>query len=129
MSFAKVDLYFAPCLSNGPLGIQHKRLWIVAKLLAVAAQFEGLAATDPSSVTGLLTSQGIGRTSLPPCPHRFGPLMELYSEVKTLGGINMKLSETWLRHYQVLPQRTHPAINMSGGGGYLLYGTKVLRDT
>lgn len=55
------------------------------------------------------------------------PLMELYSEVRTLGGTNMRLSETWLRHYQVLPQRTHPAINMSGGGGYLLYGTKVLK--
>ncbi|XP_045104360.1 tRNA (adenine(58)-N(1))-methyltransferase non-catalytic subunit TRM6-like [Portunus trituberculatus] len=55
------------------------------------------------------------------------PLMELYSEVRALGGTNMRLSETWLRHYQVLPQRTHPAINMSGGGGYLLYGTKVIK--
>lgn len=57
------------------------------------------------------------------------PLMELYSEVRLLGGTNLRLSETWLRHYQVLPQRTHPAINMSGGGGYLLYGTKVLRHS
>ncbi|XP_050700657.1 tRNA (adenine(58)-N(1))-methyltransferase non-catalytic subunit TRM6-like isoform X2 [Eriocheir sinensis] len=56
------------------------------------------------------------------------PLMELYSEVRALGGTNLRLSETWLRHYQVLPQRTHPAINMSGGGGYLLYGTKVIKE-
>nr|XP_053637344.1 tRNA (adenine(58)-N(1))-methyltransferase non-catalytic subunit TRM6-like [Cherax quadricarinatus]XP_053637345.1 tRNA (adenine(58)-N(1))-methyltransferase non-catalytic subunit TRM6-like [Cherax quadricarinatus] len=56
------------------------------------------------------------------------PLMELFMEVKSQNGTNVHLSETWLRHYQVLPQRTHPDINMSGGGGYLLYGTRIIKD-
>ncbi|XP_069174460.1 tRNA (adenine(58)-N(1))-methyltransferase non-catalytic subunit TRM6 isoform X2 [Procambarus clarkii] len=56
------------------------------------------------------------------------PLMELFMEVKSQDGTNVRLSETWLRHYQVLPQRTHPEINMSGGGGYLLYGTRIMKE-
>ncbi|XP_064484379.1 tRNA (adenine(58)-N(1))-methyltransferase non-catalytic subunit TRM6-like isoform X2 [Ornithodoros turicata] len=54
------------------------------------------------------------------------PLVECYSTLKAKGNaLFLKLSETWLRTYQVLPNRTHPAINMSGGGGYLLTGIKV----
>ncbi|XP_066959520.1 tRNA (adenine(58)-N(1))-methyltransferase non-catalytic subunit TRM6 [Macrobrachium rosenbergii] len=56
------------------------------------------------------------------------PLMELYFEVKSQNCTNLRLSETWLRHYQVLPQRTHPEVNMSGGGGYLLYGTRISKE-
>lgn len=56
------------------------------------------------------------------------PLMELYFEVKLLNCTNLHLCETWLRHYQVLPQRTHPQVNMSGGGGYLLYGTHISKE-
>lgn len=40
--------------------------------------------------------------------------------------INSKITESWLRNYQVLPSRTRPDINMSGSGGYLLTGTKVI---
>ncbi|XP_063611441.1 tRNA (adenine(58)-N(1))-methyltransferase non-catalytic subunit TRM6-like [Penaeus indicus] len=53
------------------------------------------------------------------------PLMDLFIEVKAQGATNLRLSETWLRHYQVLPMRTHPEINMSGGGGYILCGARV----
>ena len=42
--------------------------------------------------------------------------------------LNLRLSETWMREYQVLPNRTHPEINMSGGGGYLLYGTTCIKN-
>jgi tRNA (adenine-N(1)-)-methyltransferase non-catalytic subunit len=42
--------------------------------------------------------------------------------------VNIRLSETWLRQYQVLPRRTHPFMNMSGGGGYLLTGNKLKGD-
>uniref|UniRef100_A0A0B7AXE2 tRNA (adenine(58)-N(1))-methyltransferase non-catalytic subunit TRM6 n=1 Tax=Arion vulgaris TaxID=1028688 RepID=A0A0B7AXE2_9EUPU len=49
------------------------------------------------------------------------PLVECYTEIKKRGiGIQLRLSETWFREYQVLPQRTHPMMNMSGTGGYLL---------
>lgn len=39
--------------------------------------------------------------------------------------VQLQLSETWMREYQVLPQRTHPLMTMSGTGGYLLTGYKV----
>ncbi|KIO22383.1 hypothetical protein M407DRAFT_216590 [Tulasnella calospora MUT 4182] len=35
------------------------------------------------------------------------------------------VTEAWLRQYQVLPGRTHPMMNMSGSGGYLLSAMKV----
>jgi len=51
------------------------------------------------------------------------PLLDAYMTVKEAGcAINCILSETWLRYHQVLPERTHPTVNMSGGGGYLLTG-------
>ncbi|XP_020259775.1 tRNA (adenine(58)-N(1))-methyltransferase non-catalytic subunit trm6 [Asparagus officinalis] len=39
--------------------------------------------------------------------------------------INLQISEPWLREYQVLPSRTHPHMQMSGFGGYILSGTKI----
>ncbi|XP_020789385.2 tRNA (adenine(58)-N(1))-methyltransferase non-catalytic subunit TRM6 [Boleophthalmus pectinirostris] len=54
------------------------------------------------------------------------PLVECYTKLKEQGGtVNLQLTNTWLRHYQVLPNRTHPVLLMSGGGGYLLSGTTV----
>ncbi|KAL4267922.1 tRNA (adenine(58)-N(1))-methyltransferase non-catalytic subunit TRM6 [Pleurotus pulmonarius] len=38
------------------------------------------------------------------------------------------LSEVWLRRYQILPGRTHPMMNMSGAGGFILHATKVYDD-
>ena len=36
--------------------------------------------------------------------------------------INVSLSETWTREYQVLPQRTHPTMSMHGASGFVLAG-------
>uniref|UniRef100_A0A3Q1EQI4 tRNA (adenine(58)-N(1))-methyltransferase non-catalytic subunit TRM6 n=1 Tax=Acanthochromis polyacanthus TaxID=80966 RepID=A0A3Q1EQI4_9TELE len=56
-------------------------------------------------------------------------LIECYTKLKEQGGtVNLRLSDTWLRHYQVLPNRTHPVLLMSGGGGYLLSGMTVAVD-
>ncbi|KAJ8355539.1 hypothetical protein SKAU_G00183330 [Synaphobranchus kaupii] len=107
------------------------------KLLAAAALLQ------PRNADGLVIA-----SRLHPCPVLLGllkflapsrpfvvycqyrePLIECYTKLKQQGGaINLQLSETWLRHYQVLPNRTHPVLLMSGGGGYLLSGTKVLAD-
>lgn len=58
------------------------------------------------------------------------PLLECYTKLRERGGvINLRLSETWLRNYQVLPDRSHPKLLMSGGGGYLLSGFTVAMDT
>lgn len=57
------------------------------------------------------------------------PLLECYTKLRERGGvINLRLSETWLRNYQVLPDRSHPKLLMSGGGGYLLSGFTVVLD-
>lgn len=39
--------------------------------------------------------------------------------------IGLQISEPWLREYQVLPSRTHPRMQMSAFGGYILSGTKI----
>ncbi|XP_075420094.1 tRNA (adenine(58)-N(1))-methyltransferase non-catalytic subunit TRM6 isoform X2 [Tenrec ecaudatus] len=57
------------------------------------------------------------------------PLLECYTKLRERGGvINLRLSETWLRNYQVLPDRSHPKLLMSGGGGCLLSGFTVAMD-
>ena len=54
------------------------------------------------------------------------PLVDAYTAVKNSGkAVMVTLNETWLRHYQVLPDRTHPEVLMSGGGGYILQGIYV----
>lgn len=54
------------------------------------------------------------------------PLVECYANLKARGDvINMNVTESFLRNYQVLPERTHPNITESGSGGYLLTGVKV----
>lgn len=39
--------------------------------------------------------------------------------------IGLQISESWLREYQVLPSRTHPCMQMSACGGYILSGTRT----
>ena len=39
--------------------------------------------------------------------------------------INLRLSDTWMRQYQVLEGRTHPSMNMTQSGGFILTGTKL----
>ncbi|KPI90565.1 hypothetical protein ABL78_0325 [Leptomonas seymouri] len=53
-----------------------------------------------------------------------GPFVELRADC-----VNIQISETWYRHHQVLPKRTHPTVNMSTAGGYLLTAIKVRRNT
>ena len=51
------------------------------------------------------------------------PLLDAYMMMKEqVSAANVNLSETWLRSYQVLPERTHPTVNMSGDGEYFLTG-------
>jgi tRNA (adenine-N(1)-)-methyltransferase non-catalytic subunit len=54
------------------------------------------------------------------------PLSLCFMELQKQGlAINIRLSDTWMREYQVLPGRTHPAMNMSQSGGYILTGIKL----
>jgi len=39
--------------------------------------------------------------------------------------VALQISEPWLREYQVLPSRTHPHMQMSSSGGYILSGIRI----
>lgn len=55
------------------------------------------------------------------------PLLECHEYLKSNSlAVSLNLSESWLRKYQVLPDRTRPEMNISGYGGYLFSGTKAL---
>ena len=59
------------------------------------------------------------------CEH-MEPLVECLHALKRDDiAINMRLSDTWMREYQILPNRTHPNMSMSQAGGFILTGTKL----
>lgn len=49
-------------------------------------------------------------------------LMECYNTLRSLDLINIRLLTNWMRNYQVLPMRTHPAVQINGTSGYFLVG-------
>jgi hypothetical protein len=56
------------------------------------------------------------------------PLTECFYNIQKnpfLLSINLRLSDTWMREYQILPNRTHPAMSMSQSGGFILTGIKL----
>lgn len=67
----------------------------------------------------------------PSCPfivlsEHMEPLVECFKTLKDQElAINLRLSDTWMREFQVLPSRTHPQMTMSQSGGFLLTGIKV----
>lgn len=54
-------------------------------------------------------------------------LTDCYSEIKNRT-CNSKLSEIWMRNYQILPMRTRPDMEMFGRSGYILHGVKLLES-
>ncbi|KAK7151161.1 hypothetical protein R3I93_012179 [Phoxinus phoxinus] len=107
------------------------------KLASAAALLEGRNADGlviacrlhPCPVLmGLLKFLAPSRPFVVYCQYR-EPLIECYTKLREQGGaISLRLTDSWIRHYQVLPNRTHPLLLMSGGGGYLLSGTTVATD-
>ncbi|VDN98741.1 unnamed protein product [Rodentolepis nana] len=61
--------------------------------------------------------------------HILSTLVDLYNILKRRGSCTqLQLHDTWLRPIQVLPNRTHPVMKMtSGGGGFVLRGYTVQR--
>ncbi|RKP22416.1 Gcd10p family-domain-containing protein, partial [Syncephalis pseudoplumigaleata] len=60
----------------------------------------------------------------------YGPCKELLVDLtahmrRSPDCLNVQLTESWLREHQVLSGRTHPLMNMSSGGGFLVAATKV----
>ena len=56
------------------------------------------------------------------------PLAECYVKLKNAQCycVDLVMTETWLREYQVAHNRTHPLNVMDGGGGYLLRARKIV---
>jgi tRNA (adenine-N(1)-)-methyltransferase non-catalytic subunit len=55
------------------------------------------------------------------------PLSECFTTLLLSGAyVRVQLSETWQRVYQVLPQRTHPPMNMHGASGYVLSAIRII---
>lgn len=58
------------------------------------------------------------------------PLLRAFDWIqKRKVAVNLRLTDAWMREYQVLPGRTHPAMTMSQSGGFLLTGVKVCPKT
>ena len=56
------------------------------------------------------------------------PLEDLAEVVLGAVACDIDISESWMREYQVLPQRTHPMMEMNGASGYVLTGIKIEPD-
>lgn len=53
-------------------------------------------------------------------------LVETFLELKTKSDVTgLKITSNWLRNYQILPNRTHPDVNMNGNGGFILHGYTI----
>ena len=54
------------------------------------------------------------------------PLVECFDKIQSMNlAINLRLTDTWQREYQMLPGRTHPNMTMSQNGGFILTGIKL----
>ena len=57
------------------------------------------------------------------------PLIECYAQLREVGVlVNFRVMESWYREFQVLNMRTHPLVNMSGTGGYILIATSITKS-
>ncbi|KAJ3350333.1 tRNA (adenine(58)-N(1))-methyltransferase non-catalytic subunit trm6 [Allomyces javanicus] len=91
--------------------------------------FDGLivaATADPHSVVDLLSPYIATSRPVVVYHSALNMLTPLYQSMRASQSyILVNLLTTWYRPYQVLPQRTHPTMNMSGHGGALVVATKV----
>lgn len=100
-----------------------------AKEILAKRNLDGLlviARHEPASIVNILLEYLAPSMPFVVYSNVIEPLTELCGELKSKRCVNLKLTESWLRRYQVLPGRTRPDMNMSGSGGYLLSGIKVL---
>ncbi|KAG6889975.1 hypothetical protein C0995_012935 [Termitomyces sp. Mi166 len=91
--------------------------------LIVASQY------DPWSILQRLVPYVSGSGSIVVYSPQIQILTDLQTQMRaTTQYLSPNITETWLRRYQVLPGRTHPTMNTSGSGGYLLHALKIYDD-
>ncbi|KAG8778613.1 tRNA (adenine(58)-N(1))-methyltransferase non-catalytic subunit trm6 [Serendipita sp. 397] len=91
--------------------------------LLIAAQYE------PFSIVQRLTPYLAGSATVTIYSQYLQVLAEVQAKMRLLPAyLSPSITEAWLRQYQVFPGRTHPLMNMSGGGGYILHAIHVYDD-
>lgn len=89
--------------------------------LLVATKF------DPVAVALALLPRLAGSGTLVVfCPF-VHPLERIAEVVAGTLACDVEITETWTRVYQVLPQRTHPTMDMHGASGYILTATRLVQ--
>ncbi|KAG5720826.1 tRNA (adenine-N(1)-)-methyltransferase non-catalytic subunit TRM6 [Termitomyces sp. T112] len=91
--------------------------------LIIASQY------DPWSILQRLVPYVGGSGSIVVYSPHIQILTDLHTQMRaTTQYLSPNITEPWLRRYQVLPGRTHPTMNTSGSGGYLLHAFKIYDD-
>ncbi|KAF5368394.1 hypothetical protein D9758_002197 [Tetrapyrgos nigripes] len=91
--------------------------------LVVASQY------DPDGILQQLVPYLAGSASIVVQSPYLQVVSDLQNKLRnTPGYLGPNVTEGWLRRYQVLPGRTHPTMNTSGSGGYLLHCIRVFDD-
>ncbi|KAJ7751187.1 Gcd10p family-domain-containing protein [Mycena maculata] len=94
-----------------------------------AGEFEALIVAsdyEPFSILERLVPYLAGSASIVVQSPYVQVLSDLHTKLRALPGyLCPSVTEVWLRRYQVLPGRTHPTMNTSGSGGFILHAIKV----
>ncbi|TCD65435.1 tRNA (adenine(58)-N(1))-methyltransferase non-catalytic subunit trm6 [Steccherinum ochraceum] len=97
-----------------------------------AGEFDGLVIAsqyDPLSILQKLYPYLGGSASIVVHSPQVQILSDLQGKLRDIPGyLGPAVSEPWLRRYQVLPGRTHPTMNTTGSGGFILHTIKVYDD-
>ncbi|PCH34318.1 Gcd10p-domain-containing protein [Wolfiporia cocos MD-104 SS10] len=94
-----------------------------------AGEFDGLLVAsqyDPYSILGKLSPYLAGSASIVVHSPHIQIVTDLQNKLRELPQyLGPAVTELWLRRYQVLPGRTHPLMNMSGSGGFILHAINI----
>ncbi|KAF8445648.1 Gcd10p-domain-containing protein [Boletus edulis BED1] len=97
-----------------------------------SGEFDGLLVAsdyDPFEIIEMLSPYLAGSASIVVQNMFLQPLADLQAKMWLIPSyLAPSITESWLRPYQVLPGRTHPTMNASGSGGFLLHAIKVYDD-
>lgn len=112
-------------------GASHKKLWEVENERAcqmLESKVDSLIVTakeHPVNIVKELMQFLKGGRSFVVFSLLKEPLQDLYGYLKSrVDIISIRMSNNFMRNYQVLPDRTHPEVNMNTGG-YILTGFKL----
>ncbi|KAI0072222.1 Gcd10p-domain-containing protein [Panus rudis PR-1116 ss-1] len=123
--------------SDGQRARLNKRKAVTGQLMQVreelfAGEFDGLIVAsqyDPYSILEKLLPYLGGSASIVVHSPFVQIVADLQGKLRDLPQyLAPAVTEAWTRCYQILPGRTHPLMNASGSGGFILHTIKVYDD-